>query len=68
MIFILLNETLDFKYNIHYTEYDDTFNYANFMIAYPETVLKKIINEEFLIALYKIIMHLMKLPNFHIYL
>lgn len=44
------------------------FNYSNFFVAYPDIVLKKLINEEFLTALYKIIAHLMKLPHFHKYL
>ena len=68
MVFVLLNETLDFKYNIHYTEYEENFNYTNFIIPYPDVVLRKIINEEFLTSLYKTITHLMKLPHFHLYL
>lgn len=64
-MFRLLEHVIAFRFNLSHKEYDDLDDFSKITISFPETLLTKIINLNFLHALYNILMRLMRTKEAH---
>lgn len=64
LVFMLLENVVTFRYNLSYREYENYDDFDDVQISFPEALLVRVMQQNFLEALYSILLQLMRTNEF----